>query len=82
MMGHWQKQTELWVEPINLGRRIPPDQDESKGSVRAPVQAEFCLSILWLVFSPKRSITLLTVILRSPMSRLCLIQSSRQSSMF
>ena len=25
MMGHWQKQTELWVEPINLGRRIPPD---------------------------------------------------------
>ena len=24
-MGHWQKQTELWVEPINLGRRIPPD---------------------------------------------------------
>jgi hypothetical protein len=19
MMGHWQKQTELWVEPINLG---------------------------------------------------------------
>ena len=25
MMGHWQKQTELWVEPINLGRRIPRD---------------------------------------------------------
>ena len=25
MMGHWQKQTELWVEPINLGRRIPQD---------------------------------------------------------
>ena len=25
MMGHWQKQTELWVEPINLGRRIAPD---------------------------------------------------------
>lgn len=25
MMGYWQKQTELWVEPINLGRRIPPD---------------------------------------------------------
>ena len=25
MMGHWQKQTELWVEPINLGRRIPSD---------------------------------------------------------
>jgi transposase len=23
MMGHWQKQTELWVEPVNLGRRIP-----------------------------------------------------------
>jgi len=25
MMGHWQKQTELWVEPVNLGRRIPQD---------------------------------------------------------
>ncbi len=25
MMGHWQKQTELWVEPVNLGRRIPHD---------------------------------------------------------
>jgi transposase len=25
MMGHWQKQTELWVEPVNLGRRIPRD---------------------------------------------------------
>ena len=24
-MGHWQKQTELWVEPINLGKRIPLD---------------------------------------------------------
>jgi transposase len=23
--GHWQKQTELWVERVNLGRRIPPD---------------------------------------------------------
>jgi transposase len=25
MMGQWQKQTELWVEPVNLGRRIPQD---------------------------------------------------------
>ena len=25
MMGHWQKQTELWVEPVHLGRRIPKD---------------------------------------------------------
>ena len=25
MMGHWQKQTELWVEPIHLGRRIPKE---------------------------------------------------------
>ena len=25
MMGHWQKQTELWVEPVNLGRRISAD---------------------------------------------------------
>ena len=25
MMGHWQKQTELWVEPINLGKRIAQD---------------------------------------------------------
>jgi hypothetical protein len=25
MMGHCQKQTELWVEPANLGRRIPQD---------------------------------------------------------
>ena len=25
MIGHWEKQTELWVERINLGRRIPPD---------------------------------------------------------
>ncbi len=25
MMGHWQKQTELWAEPVNLGRRIPQD---------------------------------------------------------
>jgi transposase len=25
MMGHWQKQTELWVEPVNLGRRIAQD---------------------------------------------------------
>ena len=24
-MGHWQKQTELWVEPVHLGRRIPKD---------------------------------------------------------
>ena len=22
MMGHWQKQTELWVEPVHLGRRF------------------------------------------------------------
>ena len=25
MMGHWQKQTELWVEPVNLGKRIAQD---------------------------------------------------------
>ena len=25
-MGHWQKQTELWVEPIDLGRRIAKDR--------------------------------------------------------
>jgi transposase len=25
MMGQWQKQTELWVEPVHLGRRIPQD---------------------------------------------------------
>jgi hypothetical protein len=25
MMGYWQQQTELWVEPINLGRRVSPD---------------------------------------------------------
>lgn len=24
-MGQWRKQTELWVEPVNLGRRIPQD---------------------------------------------------------
>ena len=24
-MGHWQKQTELWVEPVHLGKRIPKD---------------------------------------------------------
>ena len=24
MMGHWQKQTELWVEPINLGDELRP----------------------------------------------------------
>jgi hypothetical protein len=26
MMGHWQKQTELWVEPIHLARRIAKDR--------------------------------------------------------
>src|SRR6478752_8217306 len=25
MMGQWQKQGELWVEPVNIGRRIPED---------------------------------------------------------
>ena len=25
MMGQWQKQSELWVEPVNIGRRIPED---------------------------------------------------------
>ena len=25
VMGHWQKQTELWMEPIHLGKRIPRD---------------------------------------------------------
>jgi transposase len=25
MMGHWQKQTELWMEPVHLGKRIPQD---------------------------------------------------------
>jgi transposase len=25
MMGQWQKQTELWVEPVHLVRRIPQD---------------------------------------------------------
>jgi hypothetical protein len=25
-MGRWQKQTELWVEPVNLGIRIPQDR--------------------------------------------------------
>lgn len=25
MMGRWEKQSELWVEPVNLARRIPED---------------------------------------------------------
>jgi hypothetical protein len=23
MMGHWQKQTELWVQPVKVASRIP-----------------------------------------------------------
>jgi hypothetical protein len=25
MMGHWQKQTELWVQPVKVASRIPQD---------------------------------------------------------
>jgi hypothetical protein len=26
IMGYWQKQIELWVEPANIASRIPEDQ--------------------------------------------------------
>ena len=29
-MGRWQKQTELWVEPVNLGIWIPQDRSPRK----------------------------------------------------
>ena len=43
MMGHWQKQTELWMEPVHLGRRIPKDhllRKISKALDRSFVRAE------------------------------------------
>jgi hypothetical protein len=40
VIGHWQKQTELWVEPIHLGRRIPEEQDcENSGPVNRKLRS-------------------------------------------